>query len=115
MLLSVDLQSSQPLHDQLAGQLRRAIASGDPGPGDKLPPARQLAEGLGVNVHTLLRALKTLQDEGLLEVRRGRGTLVTNQAPQRINMVSIAKQLVAEARRHGVPDSGIRQLVEAQL
>lgn len=115
MLLSIDLQSSQPLHDQLAGQLRQAIGDGDPGPGDKLPPARQLAESLGVNVHTLLRAFKTLQDEGLLEVRRGRGTLVTDHAPQRVNMVSIAKTLVAEARRQGVPDSGIRQLLEAQL
>lgn len=115
MLLSIDLQSSQPLHDQLAGQLRSAIAAGDPGPGAKLPPARQLGESLGVNVHTVLRAFKALQDEGILEVRRGRGTLVTDQAPQRVSVASIAKQLVVEARRHGLPDSGIRQLLEAQL
>jgi len=115
MLLSVDLQSSQPLHDQLAGQLRQAISEGDPGPGTKLPTARELADGLGVNMHTVLRAFRALQDEGVLEVRRGRGTLVTDQAPQRVNMVEIAKKLVYEARRHGLPDSGIRQLVEAQL
>ena len=115
MLLSVELQSSQPLHDQLAGQLRQAIAAGDPGPGDKLPPARQLADSLGVNVHTLLRAFKTLQDEGLLEVRRGRGTLVTDHAPERVNVVSIAKKLVLEARKQGLGDTGIRQLLEAQL
>lgn len=115
MLLSVDLRSSQPLHDQLAGQLRQAIAGGDPGPGDKLPPARQLAESLGVNVHTLLRAFRTLQEEGLLEVRRGRGTLVTDHAPDRVDVVSIAKKFVVEARRQGLADSGIRQLLEAQL
>lgn len=115
MLLTVDLQSSNPLHDQLAGQLRQAIAAGDPAPGDKLPPARQLAEGLGVNVHTLLRAFKTLQDEGLLEVRRGRGTLVTHKAAERVDLVSIARRLVSEARRGGQTDSEIRQLLEAQL
>lgn len=115
MLLTVDLQSSHPLHDQLAGQLRQAIAAGDPGPGDKLPPAKELAGSLGVNIHTMLRAYKTLQDEGLLEVRRGRGTLVTNKAPHHVNVVAMAKQLVAEARRQGLGDSGIRQLLEAQL
>lgn len=115
MLLTVDLQSSHPLHDQLAGQLRQAISAGDPGPGEKLPPAKELAASLGVNIHTMLRAYKTLQDEGLLEVRRGRGTLVTNKAPQHVNVVSIAKQLVTEARHQGLGDSGIRQLLEAQL
>lgn len=115
MLLKVDLQSSQPLHDQLAGQLRMAIASGDPAPGDKLPPARDLANSLGVNVHTLLRAFKTLRDEGLLEVRRGRGTIVTGRAPEQANFVALAKELVTEARRSGLTDEKIRQLLEAQL
>lgn len=115
MLLSIDVQSSQLLHEQIAGQLREAIAAGDPAPGAKLPPARQLAERLGVNVHTLLRAFKTLQDEGLLEVRRGRGTLVTDHAPERVDLVSTAKKLVLEARRQGLADIEIRQLVEAQL
>ena len=115
MLLSVDVHSSHPLHDQIAGRLRQAIATGDLKPGEKLPPGRQLADGLGVNVHTMLRAFKTLQDEGLLEVRRGRGTLVTDQAPRRVDILSIAKNLVLEARRLGLPDSGIRQLLETQL
>ena len=115
MLLTVDLQSSQPLHDQLAGQLRQSIATGDIAAGEKLPPARELATSLGVNVHTMLRAYKTLQDEGLLEVRRGRGTIVTGVAPRQANMVAIARELVQEARRAGLPDSKIRQLLEAQL
>ena len=115
MLLTVDLQSSQPLHDQLAGQLRNAIASGDPAPGEKLPSAKELAGGLGVNIHTMLRAYKTLQEEGLLEVRRGRGTLVTQTASKRVDVVAIVRSLVAEARNQGINDDGIRQLLEAQL
>lgn len=115
MLLKVDPASSQPIHDQLAGQLRQAIAAGDPAPGDKLPPARQLADSLGVNVHTLLRAFQSLKEEGLLDVRRGRGTIVTDTAPRQARFVSIARELVAEARRVGLADDEIRQLVEAQL
>ena len=115
MLISVDEQSTHPLHDQLAGQLRQAIASGDPAPGEKLPSAKELAKSLGVNIHTMLRAYKTLQEEGLLEVRRGRGTLVTGKAPDRIDAVAFAKQLVEEGRRQGLTDNAIRQLVEGQL
>ncbi len=115
MLLQVDVGSTQPLHDQLAGQLRQAIAVGDPGPGEKLPPARELASGLGVNVHTVLRAFQTLRDEGLLEVRRGRGTIVTDEAPKQANVAQMARTLVAEARRAGLGDEEIRKLVEAQL
>lgn len=115
MLLRVDTASSQALHDQLAGQLRQAIADGDPGPGDKLPPARELASSLGINVHTVLRAFQTLRDEGLLEVRRGRGTIVTGNAPERVNFVSLAESLVQEARRAGLGNDQIRALVEAQL
>ena len=115
MLLRVDHGSSQPLHDQLAGQLRQAIAKGDPAPGDKLPPARELANGLGVNVHTMLRAFQTLRDEGLLEVRRGRGTIVTDTAPDQVNLVDKARDLVEQARRIGADDDAIRQLLEAQL
>ncbi len=115
MLLQVDLASSQSLHDQLAGQLRQAIAHGELAAGDKLPPARELAGSLGVNVHTMLRAFQTLRDEGLLEVRRGRGTIVTDNAPQRLTFVELARSLVEEARRGGLGDDKIRQLVEAQL
>ena len=115
MLLKVDTHSSQPLHEQLAGQLRQIIACGDLQPGEKLPAARELAQGLGVNVHTLLRAFQTLRAEGLLEVRRGRGTLVTGTAPRLAEFASLARRLVAEARRAGLADRDIRQLLEAQL
>lgn len=115
MLLRVDPSSTQSLHDQLAGQLRQLINDGDLPPGEKLPPARELAEGLGVNVHTLLGAFKTLRSEGLLEMRRGRGTTVTDAAPERADLVELARSFVAEARRFGLSDDTIRTTIEAQL
>ena len=115
MLLKVNVQSTQPLHEQIAGQLRRGIAEGNPAPGEKLPAARELATSLGVNVHTLLRAFNTLRDEGLLEVRRGRGTVVTEHAPQQANLSTLAKAFVKESRRAGLDDDQIKHMLEAQL
>ncbi len=115
MLLRVDHESSLSLHEQIAGGLRAAIASGELQPGERLPPARQLAHGLDVNVHTLLRATQTLRDEGLLEIRRGRGTAVTGVAPKLAAFGDLAQRLVNEARRGGLDDREIVRLVEARL
>ena len=68
---AIDPSSPTALHEQVAGALRRAIADGEAGPGDRLPPARDLAAVLGVNTNTVLRALRTLRDEGLLEFPAG--------------------------------------------
>ncbi len=77
-MLNVNVKQSDPasLHDQVAAQIRRAIADGEAGPGERLPLAKDLAAVLGVNKNTVLRALHTLRDEGLLEFRRGRGITV---------------------------------------
>ncbi|MDE0234523.1 MAG: GntR family transcriptional regulator [bacterium] len=115
MLWKIDTQSSQPLHEQLAGQVRRAIATRALVEGEKLPPAREVARGLGVNMHTVLRAFQTLRDEGLLEVRRGRGTSVATNAQPVTRHIELARSLVSEARRAGLEDREILQLVEVQL
>ena len=72
------------LYEQVAGEIRRAIADGEAKPGERLPPAKDLAAVLGVNTNTVLRSLRVLRDEGLLEFRRGRGISVAgspNAAP----------------------------------
>ena len=73
MDVNVDRSDPLPLHDQVAAQIRRAIADGEAGPGERLPLAKDLAAVLGVNKNTVLRALHLLREEGLLEFRRGRG------------------------------------------
>jgi GntR family transcriptional regulator len=72
----IDRDEDLPLHDQVASEIRRAIAEGEADRGDRLPPAKDLATVLGVNTNTVLRALRILRDEGLLEFRRGRGVTV---------------------------------------
>ena len=74
--VNIDRSGPLPLHDQVAAQIRRAIADGEAGPGERLPLAKDLAAVLGVNKNTVLRALRILREEGLLEFRRGRGITV---------------------------------------
>jgi hypothetical protein len=71
--VKVGLGDRLELHEQVAAEIRRAIADGEAKQGERLPPARDLASVLGVNTNTVLRALRDLRDEGLLEFRRGRG------------------------------------------
>ena len=76
MLIRVDPDSPIGLAEQIAGQVRGALVSGELAAGEKLPPARELAAGLDVNMHTVLRAYSVLRDEGLIDLRRGRGAQV---------------------------------------
>ncbi|WP_214326677.1 GntR family transcriptional regulator [Nonomuraea sediminis] len=101
MLLTLDMNDSRPLHEQVAAAIRRAIGEGSYGPGDRLPPAKDLADALGINANTVLRALRDLRDEGLLEFRRGRGVSVAGGADARALLVQRARELLDEARRHG--------------
>jgi GntR family transcriptional regulator len=97
----IDASSNVPLHEQVSSCVRRAIAEGEARPGDRLPPARDLAAVLGVNTNTVLRALRDLRDEGLLEFRRGRGASVSGSAVQRNEVIRKARELVSLAQRLG--------------
>jgi GntR family transcriptional regulator len=110
--VQIDANSLTLLHEQVAGRLRRAIAEGEAGPGERLPPARDLAAVLGVNSNTVLRALRTLRDEGLLEFRRGRGITVAGDAPTKGLLISRARELVALAQRQGYDRDELIELID---
>jgi DNA-binding transcriptional regulator YhcF (GntR family) len=111
MLLSLDKNDTRPLHEQVAGAVRRAIAEGECGPGDRLPSARDLSEALDVNVNTVLRALRGLRDEGLLEFRRGRGVTVAQEASRSSGLQIRVRELVAEAARLGYSRTDVIDMI----
>jgi len=80
MLFRIDPTAAEPIFAQLASQVRAQVTLGTLEPGTRLPAARELAASLDVNVHTVLRAYQDLRDEGLVELRRGRGAVVTERA-----------------------------------
>jgi GntR family transcriptional regulator len=108
--VNIDRNAGAPLHDQVAAQIRRAIADGEAGPGERLPLAKDLAAVLGVNKNTVLRALHMLRDEGLLEFRRGRGITVAG-TPQHGAVLAQVRQLLAFARQQGYGRTEVIQMI----
>lgn len=98
--VKIDRQEPTELFEQVAAEIRRAIADGEAKPGERLPPARDLAAILGVNTNTVLRSLRLLRDEGLLEFRRGRGIHVAG-TPEQGAVIARARELVRFARQQG--------------
>ena len=112
-MLDVKVNRDEPLdlHIQVAAEIRRAIADGEAKQGERLPPARDLAAVLGVNTNTVLRALRELRDEGLLEFRRGRGITVAG-TPQQSEVIEQARALVGLARQHGYRLDELIQIIQ---
>ena len=112
-MLNVKLDRRDPtdLFAQVAGAIRRAIAEGEAKPGERLPPAKDLAAVLGVNTNTVLRSLRVLRDEGLLEFRRGRGISVAG-TPELGAVVQRARELVTFARHHGYNVDELVEIIE---
>lgn len=112
MFLRVDPAASAPLAEQIAAQIRGAVARGEVRRGDRLAPARELAAALGVNMHTVLRAYALLRDEELIELRRGRGAIVRRHVDaERTRLEGLARQLVAEAHRLGLGETEVTSMI----
>jgi GntR family transcriptional regulator len=81
-------------------------------PGERLPPARDMAAVLGVHSNTVLRALRELRDEGILEFRRGRGVTVTG-TPEKSAVLSKVRELIDFARQQGYRREDLIDMIEA--
>ncbi len=121
MLLRIDPTSAVPLFEQLAASVRADASRGTLRAGDRLPAARDVAGSLDVNVHTVLRAYQALRDEGLVDLRRGRGAVVTDRVSNYSELGEAIPRLVATARQlglgridaHGNDPTGVRLMNHA--
>lgn len=112
------------MYEQVVGQVKQRILSGDLSPGTPLPSIRQLAAQLVISVMTTKRAYQELEAEGLIVTRPGVGSVVaplTEEQIQQLRVVDLEQQLLAvvgEARRRGVDDETVidllRQVMERQ-
>ena len=81
MLLKIDFESDTPIYVQLKNQIIEGMAKGELKPGDSLPSVRQLAEDIGINMHTVNKAYALLKDDGFVSLDRRRGAVVSQAAP----------------------------------
>ena len=110
--MRIDRTDSTSVFEQVAAEIRRAILDGEAKPGERLPPAKDLAAELGVNTNTVLRSLRLLRDEGLLEFRRGRGVTVAG-TPECTAVLEQARALIDLARSHGYRRDELVRIIES--
>ena len=77
MYITIEFDSETPIYEQLRRQIIIGIAKGELNPGEKLPSIRQLAEEIGINLHTVNKAYNLLKDEGYLIIDRRVGAMVS--------------------------------------
>ncbi len=80
MIVKIDFNSSEALYIQLRNQIILGIAMSDIRDGDALPPVRQLAEHIGINMHTVNKAYTVLKQEGFVKIDRRRGAVISVDA-----------------------------------
>lgn len=115
MRLELDDGSRSPLAEQIAAAIRRAIVSGDLGPGDRLPSGRDLAESSGVTLETVQRGYRLLVDDGLVVARVGRGTTVASDIdPQLLSVTDDVDGLIRRSRQVGMTLEEITRMIRAR-
>lgn len=115
-VLRVDREGEEPVYAQIARQVREAIASGLLEPGAPLPPVRALASDLGVNLNTVARGYRKLEEEGFVLLREREGAVVAppaRRAPRaaREGFAVELRELVARMRQAGLS----REEIEAAM
>lgn len=115
MRYSIDEASSVPIYEQLVRQITTAIVDGTLPARTKMPPAKELSASLDINVHTVLHAYQDLRDAGLVELRRGRGTIVAAQHEDFSTHARSIHAAVREALATGMPPAAIRAAVDHAL
>jgi GntR family transcriptional regulator len=113
VLIRIDPSADSPLFEQVGASVRAEIAAGRLSPGERLPAARDVAASLGMNAHTVLHAYQALRDEGLLELRRGRGAVVTAAAARLVTLRAELADVVRRAAADGIGVDTLAALVRS--
>jgi len=118
--LIVTSDSGMPVYEQIAGQIRDRIAAGELPPGQALPPVRTLASDLGVNLNTVARAYRLLEEQGFVRIRDRSGAevaapAVTPDAAARDRLAAELRDVIVRIRQAGIGNAELRRLVDAAL
>ena len=79
LYITIDETDRRPFYRQVVDEIKSLIARGELSEGSSLPPVRQVASDLGVNLNTVAFAYRNLQQEGLIKIRHGAGAVVTSR------------------------------------
>lgn len=115
MLLKIDFNSEEALYLQLRNQIIMGIATMELREGDSLPSVRQLAETVGINMHTVNKAYTVLKQEGFVKVDRRRGAVISVD-PDKIRAIKELKQellvVLARSSCKGISRDEVHSLID---
>jgi GntR family transcriptional regulator len=118
--VTVDRMSDEPVYEQIARKIRLSIAAGELPAGATLPPVRVLASDLGVNLNTVARAYRILEQEGFVRIEDRSGVIVVPPATradveEKRRLCESLRLLLARMRQAGVTHEELRQVIEREL
>ena len=116
--LTLDWAAAEPVYEQIARQIRARIAAGELPAGTALPAVRTLASDLGVNLNTVARAYRLLEEQGFVVIRDRAGAVVAAPAaaPDPASLERLRQELsqvLLQLRQAGVTPAAIRSMVES--
>lgn len=115
MFIEIDFNSSEALYIQLRNQIIMGIATSTIREGDTLPSVRQLAENIGINMHTVNKAYSVLKQEGFLQLDRRKGAVIATDVNKLQAVEEMREQLrvlLAKASCQNISREEVHQLVD---
>lgn len=115
MVFRIDFNSEEALYSQLCRQIIMSIASDEIREGDSLPSVRQLADEIGINMHTVNKAYTILRQEGYIKLDRRRGAIIALDVDRLEAVAELSAELryvIAKAMCRNVSSAEIHALVD---
>lgn len=115
MFIKIDFNSDEALYIQLRNQIIISIASSDLQEGDNLPSVRELAENIGINMHTVNKAYSILKQEGYLKLDRRKGAVIAidiDRYKATIELLNELKIDLAKAICRGITREDVHGLID---
>lgn len=115
MIVEIDFNSEEALYLQLRNQIILGIATAKFQEGDTLPSVRQLAEDIGINMHTVNKAYTVLKQEGFLKVDRRKGAVIAldlDKLRTLEEMDEALRVILAKAICKGISREEVHQMIE---
>lgn len=118
MFLTINTRDPRPIYQQVVDGIKEVIARGELQEGTSLPPVRQLAADLGVNLNTIAIAYRELQKEGLIAIKHGSGSVVASRTVSERNENELLRPLrtaLTQLVLAGLPSNRILDIVAREL
>lgn len=115
MLIEIDFSSDEAIYMQLRNQIIMGIATADIHEGETLPSVRQLAENIGINMHTVNKAYNVLRQEGFIRLDRRKGAVIcidVNKLQALEKMKDQLRILLAQGSCKGITREEVHALVD---